>query len=289
MTSNNVFDTNPPAPRVVVTNEKVTGPPAAEMLRRSGIATSDKIGISILDNACGGGILTAEALALAKQHPDTMKLGRIVAGDIDEKMLGYVRSKREDPVQQDEWRRVGVMNIDQQDIPFPEASFTHVFSNMGIFFCKDDEKALAESYRVLSSSGVAGFTSWKSIAWWSEIAQPAIAQFIPEAPALPSPGQLFPSRGWSDPAAIPAKLGKAGFSNVQVSEYSFTPDVEAVEFAEATGVLVKIVTKRLWSEEENAKYADQVEPALLKYLNERYEAGRWTGKMTAIISVGKKE
>lgn len=289
-TSSTVLNTNPPTPRIVATNEKVTGPPAAELLRRSGIASSGTESLNVLDNACGGGILTAEVLKLAKQHPDSMRLHRMVAGDIDEKMLGYVRNKREitDAVQREFWLGVEVKLVDQQSIPLPEFTLTHVFSNFGIFFCQDDEKALREAYRVLKPGGTVGFTTWKTIAWWSEIAQPAIAQYIPGAPALPSPGQLFPPRGWSDPDAIPSKLENAGFWDVRVTEYSFTPDVEAEEFAEAAGSLVKVVTKKLWSEEQNVEFAGRVEPALLRYLRENYNDGKWDGKMTVIITLAQK-
>ncbi|KAK5122398.1 hypothetical protein LTR85_003982 [Meristemomyces frigidus] len=289
-TPSTVLNTNPPAPRVVTANEKVTGPPAAEMLRRSGIASSRTEGIRLLDNACGGGILMSELLKSASMHSDTMKLDRLVAGDIDEKMLGYVQSKQTDvsSAMQESWQKVEVMKIDQQSIPLPDDSFTHLFSNFGIFFCQDDEMALKEAYRVLQPGGTVGFTTWKVVAWWSEIALPALARFVPDAPSLPSPGQLFPPRGWSDPEAIPAKLEKAGFGDVEVSEYSFTPNVEAEEFAEATAVLTKVVAKKGWSEEQNARFVDQIEPALLRYLKETFEVGRWDGKMTAIVTLGKK-
>lgn len=75
---------------------------------------------------------------------------------------------------------------------------------------------------------------------------------------------------------------------MKVSEYSFTPNVEAEEFAEATGVLVKVVTKRIWDEEQNARFAAQIEPAMLRYLQENFTGGKWGGKMTAIITLGKK-
>jgi len=259
------------------------------MLRLSGIVTSGTE-IKVLDNATGGGILMTEVFNLAKQHPDTMKLSKMIAADNDERMLDFVRNKQAKPAagQDERWKDVEVMTIDQQSIPLPDETFTHLFSNMGIFFCLDDAKALREAYRVLVSGGTAGFTSWKSIAWWSEVAQPAVAQFIPDAPPLPSLDNLFPQRGWSDPEAIPAKLEAAGFKGVEVKEYAFTPEVEAEEFAEATGVLVKIAIKRLWPESESGKFAEQIEPALLRYLKEKYDGGRWSGKMTALISLGKK-
>ncbi|KAK5737425.1 hypothetical protein LTR17_006652 [Elasticomyces elasticus] len=287
-TSAPILRTVPPNHRVVITNEKVTGPAAAQLIRRSGILDASKDHLEVLDNATGGGILIDELFRLAEEQSGLLNVKRVVAGDIDDSMLRAVQLKKDDTKSSSSWEKVEPMKIDQQAVPMSDGSFTHLFNNMGIFFCQDDEKALREAHRVLKSGGVASFTSWKSIAWWEEIAQPAIKQFIPEAPELPGPANLFPSRGWSDPAAIPAKLEKIGFSDVQVEEFEFTPDVEAEEFAEATGVLVKIVAKRLWSEEQCATYAQRVEPALRRYLEENYPSGRWTGKMIAITSVGRK-
>ncbi|KAK5693669.1 hypothetical protein LTR97_010238 [Elasticomyces elasticus] len=282
------LSTVPPNHRVVLTNEKVTGPAAAQLIRRSGILDVRKHDLEVLDNATGGGILVAELFRLAEEQSGSLNFKRVVAGDIDDSMLRAVQIKKDDTKSSSLWGKVEPMKIDQQAIPMPDGSFTHLFNNMGIFFCQDDEKALREAHRVLKSGGVASFTSWKSIAWWEEIAQPAIKQFIPGAPELPGPANLFPSRGWSDPAVIPSKLEKAGFSDVQVDEFKFTPNVEAEEFAEAFGVLVKIVAKRLWSDEHCATYAPQIEPALRRYLEENYASGRWTGKMIAITTVGRK-
>lgn len=276
------LDTSPPDMRIIATNEKVTGPPATEMLIQSLCNTDEPL--EVLDNACGGGVLAAEVYKLAKENSGSMKLKRIIAADIDEKMTKYVQKRSQD----DAWQNIEVMKFDQQSVPLPDNSFTNVYNNFGIFFCQDDEKALAETFRITKPGGVVGFTSWKSITWWPTVAMPAVSAFIPDAPALPDPKTVFPVRGWSDPSAIPAKMEKAGFTNVKVSEYSFTPDVEAEEFAEAVAVLVKVITKRFWTEDQNQKFGDRIEPALLRYFQENYAGGKWNGKMVAIISTGRK-
>ena len=282
----NVLNSNPPHLRIISTNELVTGPPAAEMLRKSGLqgATQSKP-FEILDNACGGGIVTAEVIKLANNHSSDMHIKRIVAADIDDKMISYVQQR----IKTSNWTNVEATKGDQQCAPFADNTFSHVFNNFGIFFCADDAAAISETRRILKPSGIAGFTSWKAIKWWESLAMPALEAFIPEAPALPSPNTVFPARGWSDPSAIPEMLEKGGFKDVYVSEYTFTPDVGPEEFAEATGVLVQVITKRLWSEEDNKKYGDQIEPALLRYLKESFPNGRWNGQMVAIVSTGRKE
>lgn len=279
----NAFITVPPAQRVALINEKVTGPPSAEMLRLSEIQTESEV--EVLDNATGAGILTDNLLGIAEKTAG-LTITRVVAGDLDDTMLASADDKaHKSPYN---WDPVMIEKIDQQSIPHPDASFTHVFSNFGIFFCQDDAKALSEAYRVLKPSGIAGFTSWKTIQWWSDMAMPALSKYLSDAPALPPPGGLFPGAVWTDPSAIPTKLMKAGFEDVKISEYKFQPLVGAEEFAEATGVLVKIVAKRLWSEEAFAKYAGGIESAILSYLRENYKDGVWDGYMTAIITLGKK-
>lgn len=281
-----VLNSNPPHVRIIATNELVTGPPVAEMLRQSGLPGSNEAEpLEIMDNACGGGVGTAELLKLAKEHPTGLKIKRIVASDIDQKMVSYVEERSK----VSNWTNVEVMKIDQQSVPLADNTFSHVFNGFGIFFCPDDAAAISETFRILKPGGLAGFTSWKKITWWESVAMPALAAFVPDAPALPSPQTVFPARGWSDPDAIPARLEKGGFKNIKVSEYSFTPDVPAEEFAEATAVLVQVIIKRLWSEDDNKNYGDKIEPALLRYLKENFPNGRWNGQMIALISTGRKE
>ena len=106
------LNTVPAARRVVLTNEQVTGPPATEMLRRSGISSGSGSEIDVLDNATGGGVLIAQLL---KQIPHDVPLKRVVGGDIDEKMLSYAGLKKEESVGVDpRWSRVELMKIDQQ-------------------------------------------------------------------------------------------------------------------------------------------------------------------------------
>ena len=278
---NNVLNTVPAALRIVATNEKVTGPPAAEMLRLA--LDGPPNNVELVDLACGGGILTAEAMKLATARPEIV-LHRNVAVDLDDNMIQYVERR----IKESSWRNVETLKADQQSLSLPDNSFSHVFSNLGIFFAPNDGAALSETLRILKHEGIAGFTSWKAITWWSSLAKPALASLVPDAPPLPEPGDVFPVQGWTDPTAIPVKLEKAGFKDVKVSEYTFTPDVEAEEFAEACAVLVKVITKRLWSEEDNAKYGEQIEPALLKYLQQNFPNGKWNGKMVSIISIAEK-
>ena len=264
-----------------IENEKVTGPVALQLIQKSGIVHSSSDELVVLDNACGGGIVTRELFNLVQNDK---QIKRIVTGDLDDRMLAYVKQLSAESG----WQQVETKQFDQASAPFDEATFTHVFSNFGIFFSPKDAEVLAETYRILQSGGIAGFASWKAITWWQEIALPALNKYVPGTPELPNPANIFPSPGWTDPEKVRSKLESAGFKDVQVDEYSFTPDVEPEGFSAACAFLVRGLAARLWSKEDNEKFADQIQPAMLRYLKENYADGKWTGKMTAIISLGKK-
>lgn len=276
------------ADKTIWTNERVTGPPGVEMLRLSGL--DQESSAEILDLACGGGIITNEVLKTASKHPN-LQVRRITAGDISPGMLDFVARRRETAIKAESnsgWSRVETQKMDQASLPSPDSSFTHVFGNFGIFFSPVEDMVLAETYRVLKPTGKAGFTSWKSISWWPKIAVPALAHFLPEASKLPSPDGMFAAKGWNDVSAIPAKLEKAGFKDVSVSEFKFPLKVEAEPFADATAQLVQLIAKKVWSEEEFRKFGGAIEEALLKYIQENYEGGIVTEDMTAIITLGTK-
>lgn len=274
--------------KTIVTNERVTGPPGVEMLRLSGLAQEGNA--EVLDVACGGGIITNEVLKTAMDHPN-LKLSRMIAGDIDDQMLKFVANRRDAATNTDSgsnWSRVETQKMNQASLPSPDSSFTHVFNNFGIFFSPVEDAVLAETYRILKPSGKAGFTSWKSIAWWPKIADPALAQLLSEAPKLPSPDGLFPAKGWNDLTAIPSKLEKAGFQDVRVSEFTFALNIEAEPFTEAIALLVQSIAKRVWSDDDFAEFGGKIEAALLRYINEHYQSGIVDGNMTAIITLGTK-
>jgi ubiquinone/menaquinone biosynthesis C-methylase UbiE len=273
-----------PAQAIVTTNERVTGPPGVEMLKLANI--SQQTELEILDLACGGGIISSE---LADNKSLTIK--RIVAADLDDQMLAFTSTKRDAILKtspDSPWSRVETQKMNQTSLPLPDATFDYVFNNFGVFFHPDEKATLTETLRVLKPNGTAGLTSWKAIAWWAEVADPALAQYLPEAPKVPAPGGLFPTKGWNDPEAIPAKLEQAGFRDVKVSEYKFKPKVEAEPFAQATGFLVQSIAKRVWSEDVYGKFGGQIEGALVQYLKAKYEGGVWGGDMTAIITLGTK-
>lgn len=267
-------------------NEKVTGPPARKLIENAGVFDGPFHDLRILDNACGGGILTHELCALRDQQQDSNKtVASVVAADIDERMLDYVKQLASGS----DWPQVETLRADQQSMPLQDESFTHVLSSFGIFFSPDDSKVLSETLRLLQTGGVAGFTSWKYLGWWHDIALPVLSETFPDAPELPHPATIFPSKGWNGPDQVRRKMEAAGLKDVRIDELSFTPETEAAGFAAACAFLVKGMASRLWPKEVFRRYGEEIQPSFERFLRAKYKKGRWNGKMIALVAVGRKE
>ncbi|KAM3416332.1 hypothetical protein BST61_g7937 [Cercospora zeina] len=273
--------------QIALINEYVTGPPAEELVRRSGIIKdtdkpSSEQPLNILDNSSGIGTLIFRAL-VPNLNSDQIK--KITAGDLDENYLSLLRERAEN---KSLTSKIQAMKLDQQNPGLESSSFDFIFSNFGVFFAPNDEAVLKETLRMLKPGGTAGFTSWHKISWWDEILLPAMEQYLPGAPALPHPADLFPSEGWMEEENVRAKLESAGFGDVSAEICAFTPDIKAEEFARACAHLVKVVVRRAWEEEDRQRFGgDLVETALLDYSNSQF-GGKWNGKMKAILAFGRK-
>lgn len=275
------LNTVPAATRIIAINEKVTGPAAQQLLQLSGLQNHPPppSGFTILDNASGGGILPSLILSLTPLPP----INHITAGDTSEAMLSYLRARFPSSTHP----TLAVREINQTSLPYPAESFDFIFNNFGVFFHPADALTLSETLRALKDGGVAGFASWRKIAWWTEVALPALRAAYPDASALPESVVAFPAQGWTDGDAVAGKLEGAGFEGVRVEEFAFRPRVEAEEFAAAMAVLVKVVMGRVWGQEAG-RFEEGVERVLLEYLRENWEDGVWDGEMVALVSVGRK-
>lgn len=272
---------------VVGISEKVTGRPALRLIQQSGILKAEPNEIVVLDNATGGGVLLSKLLG-SLEMGSTTKIQELVAGDIDDTMVDCTQKRASKEHWESKAAQVIVQKIDQHSIPFSDATFSHVFNNMGIFFSRDDALCLREVHRVLKPGGTAHFATWQLIPWWKDIAVPVLSQHFPDAPPLPPPGSLFATSGWNDTVAIRGKLESTGFEKVIVEEYAFKLDVPVEEFAEACAVLINSVAKRVWSAELYEAVSPKVGQAFLDQLKKTHPEGIYDGDMTAIVSGGWK-
>src|SRR3989338_9392220 len=122
------------APGLLATHEQLE-----RIYHRYHFAKPFTIGKKILEIACGTGI----GLRYLTQHAQS-----ITGGDIDDYNLAIAKKNH-----------AGISNIyiekmDAHQLPFPDESFDLVLLYEAIYYLKDPEKFIKESYRVLRKNGM---------------------------------------------------------------------------------------------------------------------------------------
>lgn len=111
-------------------------------------AAQIKPGESILDVACGTGVL---ALAAAERVGDG---GSVLGLDINDEMLTVARRKS---------TGVDWWHGQAENLPFPDAYFDAVVSQFGLMFFEDRRAAIREMIRVLKPGGRLAIAVWDSL------------------------------------------------------------------------------------------------------------------------------
>jgi ubiquinone/menaquinone biosynthesis C-methylase UbiE len=166
-------------------------------------------GARVLDVATGKGAVLVPAAAAVGPR------GRVTGIDLSEAMV-------QEAVQ--EIDRLGlenaeVLEMDAEDLRFPDASFDCVLCAFAIFFFPRLDRALREMRRVLRPGGRIAVTTWDSSfdeqwRWFDELVK---AHLPPEA----EPEQTVASRSPSPPVldrpeGLEGVMGTAGFTGIQV-------------------------------------------------------------------------
>ncbi|GAA5851444.1 hypothetical protein JCM9279_001069 [Rhodotorula babjevae] len=170
--------------------EGITGPPADQLLRLSGIlnaaaAAQPGAELAILENAAGAGILSAK---LKAQLLEGVKAKvKVVAGDIERTMVDLA-AKRFEAAGLDDVR---AQVIDGMAIPFSDESFDYSFIHFGIQLYPDPARGLSESLRILRRGGTLALTTWHTPGFLPllQLADPSFA--VP--PPMRHPLALRPS------------------------------------------------------------------------------------------------
>lgn len=120
------------------------------------------------------------------------------------------------------------------------------------------------------------------------MAAKALSIQYPSSPPLPDVNALF-SKGYNDTNSFESKLLEAGYEDIEISKYKFKVNIEADRFAEATSTLINMIIGNYWTKEEVNDYGGKnTENAILEYLLENYEDGKWDDEMEGIIAFGRK-
>jgi len=163
-----------------------------------------------LDIGCGCGATTIE---LARRVGST---GEAVGVDISELML----ARAEDVAVHAEVTNVFFALADVETSPLHRDSFDMAFSRFGVMFFKNPVTAFANIASVLHDRGRIAFACWQPIDknQWLALQLQAVLPFVeppePLPPDAPGPFSL------GDPDRIRSVLSEAGFTNIEIDDYS---------------------------------------------------------------------
>jgi SAM-dependent methyltransferase len=165
--------------------ETYTTPPAARLVKRSGIRTGDRV----LDVACGTGVVATTAARLG---------ARVTGLDLTPELLERARENARIAAVEIEWHEGDVENL-----PFDDAVFDVVISQYGHIFAPRPDVALAEMLRVLKHGGTIAFSTWPPELFVGSMFA-LVASYMP-----PPPPGVSPPTQWGDPTIVRERLGTA--------------------------------------------------------------------------------
>ena len=199
----------------------------------------------VLDNACGNGIVAQEVLF---KYPDTPI--KITCVDNAKSMVDLARHTL--PATKSS-ATLSFDVMDGVDLTYPDETFTHSITNMGIFFFPDAAKGAAQIHRTLKPGGTAIVTSWKSVGHMAVVheAQKAVK---PEEPLFRWPV----SDDWFEASHLKKTLEGAGFKDVELHEKTVYYASRSLE--ETCGYLFGM-WKHMgpkWTDEENEEFRKQL-------------------------------
>ncbi|KAJ6496206.1 S-adenosyl-L-methionine-dependent methyltransferase [Mycena sanguinolenta] len=183
--------------------EEITGVPAKAMLVQSGLLPTPPPNAKVLDNACGGGLLTSLLFDAIGKSTDTT----VVCGDLEEYM---VRSSA-DRIKSNGWNAEATV-ADAQALPFSDNHFSHNLMNFGMQLIPDPALAVKESFRVLKSGGTVGMTYWVAPGWLESF-KIAVKGFTVPAIFFDGPESMKES--------ITTLVSAAGFTGVNIHPCKF--------------------------------------------------------------------
>ena len=121
------------------------------------------------------------------------------------------------------------------------------------------------------------FSVWERVGWVDDVRE-AFAT-LPGPSPFPDYVTLTKSWGsggdWHEPAWVEETVKKHGY--VDVSVESIAKDLtiaNAAEFSDTISVMIPMILKRFWTEEERGKNEEKVMPAILKYMTDKYGEGK---------------
>ncbi len=177
------------------------------------------IGDSVLDVACGTGVVARAATV------DVGITGRVVGLDANRDML---RVAQQNGTDRDDLSAAAIEWSEGTAcaMPFPDAAFHIAYCQFGLQFFADQAAALCEIRRVLTPGGRAAFVVWGAI---EKSAGFAILARALERDVGAAEAQMVRMAYVSNPQALVASLGEAGFCDIVLERRSQTARFRSVD------------------------------------------------------------
>ncbi|KAL8992036.1 MAG: hypothetical protein Q9169_007428 [Polycauliona sp. 2 TL-2023] len=296
------FFNNPEMARRYRNAEVATGPFGRDLIEKAGLLAPNLDNITILDNACGTGVVSA---ALQEMLPAPTK-GRmkLTMGDFSEPMLKVAKERSVT----EGWAHTEGRIVDAQKTGLPDATFSHILTNFAIMGLPDPVAALNECHRILKPNGICAFTTWSSVAWISMVRR-AFAT-LPGPPPFPTDLEMMQSWGvgdWHSPSWIRSYLSSPSTTSPTLSStaptFEWQADIEVAtvekeimmgieDFVHTFSAMIPMITNKFWSERERKELGDLAAPTLLRWMEGEYGKGgetrmKWAANLVIVRKKGE--
>jgi len=193
------------------------------------------------DNACGPGIVTGAILS-SPSFTSGFDIPKIYATDLSGAMIKKLKTKP--------WAdNVDAQVMNSAELAFPDATFTHSFTNFALMTMPQDdaEKAAAQIYRTLQPGGTAEISTFRKMSYM-DLFKKAADQVKPGT--VVNEGGAIPAH-WMKEETLRDVLVAGGFKSEQIEIKSISHDFPAD--AGMRGFNQLLLTKQVTKGWENAE------------------------------------
>ena len=214
----------------------------------------------VLDNACGTGIITEEILT----NLDPENRPKIHAADGSPNMVSIL----EDKAERGGWKNKkenggGLVQTSVEageELSYPDDTFTHSYTNLGILFFTDPEKGAAQIYRTLKPRGTAFVTTWGKLGYLPTIQKAQKIVRPNDKPWRPPVDE-----DWFTKDKLRNVLGKGGFDPNKIQIRTCRCSYRAEDLNGLLDILKGSFSKTTtegWAEDERELFNNSLEGAL---------------------------
>jgi ubiquinone/menaquinone biosynthesis C-methylase UbiE len=224
---------------------------------------------TVLDNATGPGIVVEELFAYLTD-PSQRDSVHVTAVDAAPPMIEIVKAKSE----LNGWKNVTAAAMSGEDLSaLRDESFSHSFTNFGIFFFKDTRKGASEIYRTMKSGGKAIVTAWSDLSYvrvWQKADREVRVDRRRGAENQVKEEDYVPVKlpfddRWYEASYLEQVMREAGFKNVEVHQVDSWFEGESTEqLATSIHTFVSTLPNEYTQQEKD----EVMLPLLIEYMKE---------------------